>query len=68
MEKERKNFPIGIENYSLYEEIGEGVSASVYRALCIPNNETVAIKILDFERYNSDLVSNSFTFKYFMFI
>ncbi|CAO2842046.1 unnamed protein product [Amaranthus hypochondriacus] len=55
MEKDRKTFPIGIENYSLYEEIGEGVSASVYRALCIPNNEVVAIKILDFERYNSDL-------------
>ncbi|KAL2930340.1 Serine/threonine-protein kinase fray2, partial [Bienertia sinuspersici] len=55
MDKEKKKFPIGAENYNLYEEVGEGVSASVYRALCKPNNEIVAIKILDFERCNSDL-------------
>ncbi|KAF5940698.1 hypothetical protein HYC85_021865 [Camellia sinensis] len=24
------------ENYKLYEEVGEGVSATVHRALCIP--------------------------------
>lgn len=56
MDKEKKKFPIGKNHYTLYEEVGEGVSASVYRALCIPNNEIVAIKILDFERCNSDLV------------
>ncbi|XP_074280659.1 serine/threonine-protein kinase BLUS1 [Silene latifolia] len=55
MEKEKKKFPIGAEHYTLYEEVGQGVSASVYRALCIPNNEIIAIKILDFERCNSDL-------------
>ncbi|KMT03784.1 hypothetical protein BVRB_8g189300 isoform A [Beta vulgaris subsp. vulgaris] len=55
MDKEKKKFPIGKNHYTLYEEVGEGVSASVYRALCIPNNEIVAIKILDFERCNSDL-------------
>ncbi|KAH0984744.1 hypothetical protein GBA52_011921 [Prunus armeniaca] len=41
--------------YKLYEEVGEGVSASVYRALCIPLNEIVAIKVLDLEKCNNDL-------------
>lgn len=53
---ERKKYPIGSEHYALYEEVGQGVSASVHRALCIPLDEVVAIKILDFERDNSDLV------------
>ncbi|GAU16171.1 hypothetical protein TSUD_298010, partial [Trifolium subterraneum] len=35
--------------------IGQGVSASVFRAQCISFNEIVAIKILDFERDNCDL-------------
>ncbi|KAL8123126.1 uncharacterized protein LOC141717448 isoform X2 [Apium graveolens] len=56
---EKKKFPIGPQNYTLYEEIGQGVSASVFRALCIPLNEVVAVKILDFERDNCDLNSVS---------
>ncbi|KAJ0785326.1 putative protein kinase STE-STE20-Fray family [Helianthus annuus] len=52
---EKKKYPVGAEHYVLYEEVGQGVSASVFRAMCIPNNEIVAIKILDFERGNSDL-------------
>ncbi|KAI3806934.1 hypothetical protein L1987_22852 [Smallanthus sonchifolius] len=52
---EKKKYPVGTENYILYEEVGQGVSASVFRATCIPNDEIVAIKILDFERGNSDL-------------
>ncbi|KAJ9559499.1 hypothetical protein OSB04_004659 [Centaurea solstitialis] len=52
---EKKKYPVGAEHYVLYEEIGQGVSASVFRAMCIPNNEIVAIKVLDFERSNSDL-------------
>lgn len=55
-ETEKKKYPIGSEHYLLYEEIGQGVSASVHRALCIPHNDVVAIKILDFERDNCDLV------------
>ncbi|KAL6497152.1 hypothetical protein OROGR_029081 [Orobanche gracilis] len=55
MEKDKKKYPIGAEFYTLYEEVGNGVSASVHRALCNPLNEVVAIKILDFERNNSDL-------------
>ncbi|XP_010429864.1 PREDICTED: STE20/SPS1-related proline-alanine-rich protein kinase-like isoform X2 [Camelina sativa] len=52
---EKKKYPIGPEHYTLYEVIGQGVSALVHRALCIPFNEVVAIKILDFERDNCDL-------------
>ncbi|KAG8656124.1 hypothetical protein MANES_04G098600v8 [Manihot esculenta] len=52
---EKKKYPIGREFYVLYEEVGQGVSASVHRALCIPFDEIVAIKILDFERENCDL-------------
>ncbi|KAL6996775.1 non-specific serine,threonine protein kinase [Sarracenia purpurea var. burkii] len=52
---DKKKYPIGSEHYTIYEEVGQGVSASVHRALCIPLNEIVAIKILDFERGDSDL-------------
>lgn len=52
---EKKKYPVGAEHYELYEEIGQGVSASVFRAMCIPNKEIVAVKVLDFERSNSDL-------------
>ncbi|CAN8272097.1 unnamed protein product [Cochlearia groenlandica] len=52
---EKKKYPIGPEYYTLYEVIGQGVSALVHRALCIPFDEVVAIKILDFERDNCDL-------------
>ncbi|THU47126.1 hypothetical protein C4D60_Mb09t12240 [Musa balbisiana] len=52
---ERKKYPIRAEDYQLFEVVGQGVSASVYRALCAPLDEVVAIKIVDFERNNSDL-------------
>nr|XP_043636549.1 STE20/SPS1-related proline-alanine-rich protein kinase-like [Erigeron canadensis] len=52
---EKKKYPVGAEHYELYEEVGQGVSASVFRAKCLPNNEIVAIKVLDFERASSDL-------------
>jgi hypothetical protein len=63
---EKKKYPIGSENYLLYEEVGQGVSASVHRALCVPFDEIVAIKILDFERDNADLVKNFFSFLSFV--
>ncbi|KAL5726067.1 non-specific serine/threonine protein kinase [Ranunculus cassubicifolius] len=46
---EKKNFPLGAENYSLLGEIGKGGSASVYRAICTPLGEEVAIKIVDMQ-------------------
>ncbi|MFS8011282.1 putative protein kinase STE-STE20-Fray family [Helianthus anomalus] len=51
----KKKYPVNAKDYKLYEEIGEGVSASVYRALCVPLNEIVAIKMLDLEKCNNDL-------------
>ncbi|XVE67918.1 hypothetical protein DITRI_Ditri09bG0026500 [Diplodiscus trichospermus] len=50
-----KPFPVNAKDYKLYEEVGEGVSATVYRALCVPLNEIVAIKVLDLEKCNNDL-------------
>jgi serine/threonine protein kinase len=58
---ERRKYPIHVEDYELYEEIGQGVSAIVYRALCKPLDEIVAVKVLDFERTNSDLVRARYT-------
>lgn len=51
-----ERFPLNASDYELCEEIGEGVSATVYRALCIPLNKEVAIKVLDLEKCNNDLV------------
>ncbi|KAG1363728.1 hypothetical protein COCNU_11G005550 [Cocos nucifera] len=56
---ERKKYPIRAEDYELFETVGEGVSAAVHRARCIPFDEIVAIKVLDFERKNSDLLEAS---------
>ncbi|KAL6010962.1 hypothetical protein ACLOJK_001405 [Asimina triloba] len=50
-----KKFPVSSKDYKLFEEVGDGVSATVYRALCVPLNETVAIKVLDLEKCNNDL-------------
>ncbi|CAI0456132.1 unnamed protein product [Linum tenue] len=50
-----KKYPLCAKDYKLYEEVGEGVSATVHRALCVPLNEIVAIKVLDLEKCNNDL-------------
>ncbi|KAG0487344.1 hypothetical protein HPP92_009439 [Vanilla planifolia] len=50
-----KRFPANPKDYQLHEEVGEGVSATVYRASCISMNEIVAIKALDLEKCNNDL-------------
>ncbi|XP_066370402.1 serine/threonine-protein kinase BLUS1-like isoform X2 [Miscanthus floridulus] len=50
-----RRFPTDPNEYKLYEEIGEGVSATVYRALCVPVDILVAIKVLDLEKCNNDL-------------
>lgn len=51
----KKKFPLNHRDYALYEEVGQGVSATVYRALCIPLDETVAIKVIDLEKCNNDM-------------
>ncbi|KAI4375331.1 hypothetical protein MLD38_013214 [Melastoma candidum] len=50
-----KKYPLTAKDYKPYEEVGEGVSATVYRALCIPFNEIVAVKVLDLEKCNNDV-------------
>lgn len=50
-----KKYPASSSDYKLYEEVGQGVSATVYRALCVPFNEIVAVKVLDLEKCNSNL-------------
>ncbi|XP_031493774.1 uncharacterized protein LOC116259916 isoform X2 [Nymphaea colorata] len=52
---DRRKYPIRQEDYELCEEVGQGASAVVYRARCIPLNEIVAIKVLDFEKAKADL-------------
>ncbi|KAJ7525388.1 hypothetical protein O6H91_17G048000 [Diphasiastrum complanatum] len=53
---EKKAYPTIASDYKLLEEVGQGVSAIVYRALCVPfNNEVVAIKNLDLDKCNSNL-------------
>ena len=42
-------YPTAASDYVIKEEIGRGVSAKVYRAECVPLNETVAVKMLDLE-------------------
>lgn len=58
---EQKQYPVNPADYEILEDIGQGVSATVYRALCKPLNETVAIKSLDLEKCNSSLVSAVFS-------
>eukprot|EP00250_Pteridium_aquilinum_P013067 c21110_g1_i2 orf=737-2788(-) len=57
MEKkvDRKKFPVLPSYYTLLEEVGQGASAVVYKAKCIPLNEIVAIKVLDLDRCNNSL-------------
>ncbi|XP_042418216.1 serine/threonine-protein kinase OSR1-like isoform X2 [Zingiber officinale] len=55
MEREKKKYPIRVEDYQLLEVVGQGASASVYRARCVSLDKVVAIKIVDFEKHNSDL-------------
>ncbi|KAL6592722.1 hypothetical protein ACP70R_049397 [Stipagrostis hirtigluma subsp. patula] len=57
-----RRFPADPNEYKLCEEIGEGVSATVYRALCVPLDVVVAIKVLDLEKCNNDLVGSGTTY------
>lgn len=52
---EKRMYPVTAAEYKLLEEIGQGVSATVYRAICLPYKEVVAIKALDLEKCNGSL-------------
>ena len=49
-------------HYSLYEEVGERITAKLYRALCVPFKEVVAIKVLDLDNRSSNPVPTSFSY------
>ncbi|XP_057871554.2 serine/threonine-protein kinase BLUS1 isoform X2 [Cryptomeria japonica] len=55
MKMGRKSYPASDSDYKLLEEVGYGASATVYRAICLPFNEVVAVKCLDLDRCNSNL-------------
>ena len=52
----RSNDSANPSDYKLLEEVGFGASATVFRAIYIPLNELVAVKCLDLDRINSNLV------------
>lgn len=49
-----KVFSVSPSDYRLLEEVGNGASATVYRAIHKPDNEIVAVKCLDLDRINSN--------------
>ncbi|XP_027343590.1 serine/threonine-protein kinase BLUS1 [Abrus precatorius] len=52
----RVQYPLDASSYKILNEIGEGTSALVYKAMCIPMNSTlVAIKSIDLDRSRPDL-------------
>ncbi|XP_042510184.1 serine/threonine-protein kinase BLUS1-like isoform X2 [Macadamia integrifolia] len=51
----RKIFSTNPKDYQLLEEVGNGGSAIVYKAIYIPCEEVVAVKCLDLDRCNSNL-------------
>lgn len=56
MAEMQRAYPTTAAEYKLHEEIGQGVSAVVYRATCLPYMEVVAVKVLDLEKCNNSLV------------
>ncbi|XP_073135349.1 serine/threonine-protein kinase BLUS1 [Henckelia pumila] len=51
-------YPLDSRCYEILDEIGRGVSAIVYKAICIPfNSSVVAIKAIDLEKSRADLDS-----------
>ncbi|XP_052206952.1 serine/threonine-protein kinase BLUS1 [Diospyros lotus] len=52
------HYPLDYSCYRIVDEIGRGVSAVVYKAICIPmNSAVVAIKAIDLDRSRTDLDS-----------
>ncbi|CAN4126379.1 unnamed protein product [Withania somnifera] len=56
-EEQRKiQYPLDSTCYKILDEIGRGVSAIVYKALCLPmNSSVVAIKAIDLDQSRADL-------------
>jgi len=47
-------YPCEAKGYELIEEIGTGVSAVVWKAKCLTNDEIVAVKVLDLEEHEPE--------------
>lgn len=62
-----KTYSANPSDYKLLEEVGYGASATVYRAIYLPFNEVVAVKCLDLDRCNSNLVG-LFVFFFFLLL
>ncbi|KAJ8538616.1 hypothetical protein K7X08_029912 [Anisodus acutangulus] len=52
----KSSYSLNHEDYKLLEEVGYGASATVYRTIYLPSNEVVAVKCLDLDRCNSNLL------------
>ena len=61
-----RGYPLFETDYQLLEEIGHGANGSsiVFRAICLPNNEVVAIKCLDPATCHRTLVCFDFALPY----
>ncbi|KAI8566405.1 hypothetical protein RHMOL_Rhmol02G0037600 [Rhododendron molle] len=54
-EPNRTNYPLDPCSYRILDEIGRGVSAIVYKAICVPmDSALVAIKAIDFNKSRTD--------------
>lgn len=51
------SFTVKPSDYRLMEEVGYGAHAVVYRAIFLPRNEVVAVKCLDLDQLNNNIVS-----------
>lgn len=50
-----RRLPASASGYTLRQQIGQGTTAAVFRALCKPLQDEVAIKVIDLEWINSSL-------------
>lgn len=51
----RVQYPLDSNSYQILNEIGVGVSAVVYKAICLPlNSSVVAIKSIDLDQSRAD--------------
>lgn len=62
-----RSYSAAPNDYKLLEEVGYGASATVYRAIYLPFNEVVAVKCLDLDRCNSNLVRRFLSFSSHLF-
>lgn len=47
-------YPLDSNSYQIVNEIGVGVSGTVYKAICLPKKSEVAIKAIDLDKARSD--------------